>query len=219
MQSPIGLRTDQGSGSTQHTPTFNYPTAAAAGKFYNWGFGPAFQLEKKNDQVTSLPSFSFNETGTSPETVYLVSWHIHVPGEHPIDGKLARAELHLVHVDSAGNPRAVLAFPIEAAVGANSGFVQSIPGLSTTFPGWNNTQETVAGPMAAPSSLITEAAGFTDFWTYKGSLTTPPCSQGLRFFVSRRMLYASTAQVQGLLKVGRFSSRPEQRVWSHSINV
>lgn len=60
---------------------------------------------------------------------------------------------------------------------------------------------------------------FNDFWTYRGSLTSPPCTEGLRWFVARNIMFVSDRQMQDMLRVSTFSARAEQEVWNHEINV
>lgn len=57
------------------------------------------------------------------------------------------------------------------------------------------------------------------YWTYSGSLTTPPCSEGVRWFVVEEKFVLGDAQLQELLDVSRFSARRVQRVWRHGVGV
>jgi carbonic anhydrase len=52
-----------------------------------------------------------------------------------------------------------------------------------------------------------------------GSLTSPPCTEGIRFFVARNILFVGNAQMQDILNVSTYSARAEQEVWLHQINV
>lgn len=54
---------------------------------------------------------------------------------------------------------------------------------------------------------------FNEFWTYKGSLTSPPCTEGIRWFVARNVLFVSVEQMQAILAVSTYSARVEQEVW------
>jgi carbonic anhydrase len=50
-------------------------------------------------------------------------------------------------------------------------------------------------------------------------LTSPPCREGIRFFIARNILFVSNAQMQDILRVSTYSARAEQEVWMHEINV
>lgn len=69
------------------------------------------------------------------------------------------------------------------------------------------------------SLALKEVNSLKTFWTYKGSLTTPPCSEGLRWWVAGDVLGVSDAQMQTLLGVSVYSARDEQMVWGHAIGV
>jgi carbonic anhydrase len=49
-------------------------------------------------------------------------------------------------------------------------------------------------------------------------MTSPPCTEGLRWFVAGDVLVASTAQLQDLLGVSKYSARAEQMLWQHGVN-
>ena len=80
---------------------------------------------------------------------------------------------------------------------------------------------------------------FSEFWTYSGSLTSPPCTEGLRWFMARTIMFTSVEQMQQILGVStvrnpfprksrenrlskitvQFSARAEREVWEQQINV
>lgn len=66
---------------------------------------------------------------------------------------------------------------------------------------------------------IAEVNAFAEFWTYRGSLTSPPCREGLRWYVARNIMFVSNKQMQDILSVSTYSARAEQEVWLHAINV
>lgn len=70
-----------------------------------------------------------------------------------------------------------------------------------------------------PYVAIREVNDFEEFWTYKGSLTSPPCKEGVQWFLARTVLFTSVAQMQDLLRASTFSARSEQEVWLHEVNV
>lgn len=59
---------------------------------------------------------------------------------------------------------------------------------------------------------------FNEFWTYQGSLTSPPCHEGIRWFVARQILFTGVEQMQAILGASTYSARAEQEVWQHRIN-
>jgi carbonic anhydrase len=66
---------------------------------------------------------------------------------------------------------------------------------------------------------LKEVNMFNEFWTYEGSLTSPPCTEGIRWWVGRNVLFVGVKQMQSILGVSTYSARVEQEVWMHGINV
>ena len=191
QQSPIPLRLDQGL-SLGHAITFDYGSAIN-GSYYKWGYGPAFELEQEagctvgsaasNCSITEgLPSITFEDNGRN-ETAYLVSWHIHSPADHSVQQDRSKAEMHFVHVDASGHERAVVAMRIDPGLQSKSAFFSQFEG---SYPNFNDTVTQIVDEIDLTLAL-SEVLHFNEFWTYRGSLTSPPCKHMLH----RDMLPAS----------------------------
>ena len=129
----------------------------------------------------------------------LAQFHFHTPGEHLVDGKAWIAEIHLVHAAADGGI-AVLGILVE--VGEENAFIKT---LTPHLPGHEHADEPVTLCLAdlLPDTL--------DYFTYNGSLTTPPCDEGLRWLVLQTPVTVSGEQL-ALLK-GYFpagNARPPQ---------
>lgn len=159
QQSPIPLRLDQGL-SRYHVMGFNYPDNVT-GDFHNWGYGPAYTLDRVEGDYTSLPSVEFDE-GNVNETVYLASWHIHAPADHTVQGDRSKAELHLVHADAQGHERAVMAIRIDPG-NSDSQFFRQLPPMI----GFNATSESRSEVPMNINEALREINNFSDFWTCK----------------------------------------------------
>ena len=134
--------------------------------------------------------------------------HYHSPGEHQLDGESFAAELHLVHQDTDGNLAVVgLLFRLGAAA---SPLVQN---LLDAAPEVGNARDLADGAAAAdhvPASL--------DYFGYDGSLTTPPCSEGVRWIVMQSVGTVSEAQVERLRTLtGGPNNRPVQPLGNREI--
>ena len=135
--------------------------------------------------------------------------HYHSPGEHQINGESFAAELHLVHQDAAGNL---------AVVGLLFRHGDPSPLLQTLLD---------SAPPTGVSVALSDGPGATDYipdtlgyFGYDGSLTTPPCSEGVRWIVMQSIGAVSQEQTQLLQKLthGR-NSRPVQPIGSRTIMV
>lgn len=204
QQSPIALSLGNGL-SLNHVPKFQYD-GVINGSFYNWGYGPAFTVAHDGDW-SKHPSITYDNI-----TLYLKGWHIHAPADHSVGGDRSKAELHLVHVDATDHEAAVMAIRLDPG-NFNSTFFTQLPKMI----GFNelNVSQSITINL---SSVLDPVQHFSEFWTYQGSLTSPPCHEGIRWFVARQILYTGIAQMQDILGASTYSARAEQEVWQHRIN-
>lgn len=121
--------------------------------------------------------------------------------------------MHFVHVDAEGHAKAVLGFRIDACEEENAFFAQ-LPGPVR----WNDTETRIPATVD-PNAALASVSNFNQFWTYSGSLTSPPCSQGIRWFVARQIMYTSVQQMRKILGASTYSSRVTQKIWQHGIDL
>ena len=121
--------------------------------------------------------------------------------------------MHFVHVDVDENYRSVVAILINPRNGSESRFFEQ---MTQPFPALgSDTTKTVT---INHNLAFNDIGGFDEFWTYKGSLTTPPCTQGLRWFVAKEPLYVDNDMMTEILKISKFSARPVQQMWMQALN-
>ncbi|KAI6715613.1 hypothetical protein JHW43_001815 [Diplocarpon mali] len=203
MQSPIDLK--GGDFSAVYAPKFDY-SIPAHGTLKNWGYGPSFDF---ND-TSSTPTFTVNNT-----VYYLLGFHTHTQSEHTVDGEHTPAEVHLVHGEIDGTPRGVVGFRI--VVGKESPFFkQFLVSRTVNIPAINST-ERIAMESIDMSLALQEGGNLESYWTYRGSLTTPPCTEGKRWWVSGKNIQMSQEQLDELLSVSADSSRETQEINEHDV--
>jgi carbonic anhydrase len=131
----------------------------------------------------------------------LVQFHFHAPSEHSLKGKLAEAELHLVHKNAEGK-LAVVGVLIEE--GEPNSAIQ---------PVWDNLPAK-SGPVQTldaqvDASQLLPAVQTT--YRYDGSLTTPPCSEDVKWMVMTDPIIFSTKQVIAFVQLfPHHNNRPIQ---------
>ncbi|MHA6646209.1 carbonic anhydrase [Mesorhizobium sp. A623] len=127
--------------------------------------------------------------------------HFHAPSENEVEGKAYPLEAHLVHADSNGN-LAVVGVLFERGE-PNAALSE----LWAQMPVGQNAQ-TVLRPGFKAAGLL---PGALQYYRFNGSLTTPPCSEGVRWFVLKTPLSASQEQIAVFTKVmGSHTNRPVQ---------
>ncbi len=129
----------------------------------------------------------------------LIQFHFHTPSEHTIDGEHAAAELHLVHQDD-GN-LAVVGVLVEE--GAAS---EAVAPVLEDPPDAEGEQREPETPVDAAGLLPEGHATFR----YDGSLTTPPCSEGVRWMVMTEPVTWSAEQLTAFTDLYDGSNRPTQ---------
>ncbi len=131
----------------------------------------------------------------------LLQFHFHTPSEHSVNGKLAAAEVHLVH-KSADDKLAVVGILIEKGDGENSA-IQSF---------WNSLPA-ASGPAQTLDSMVNAndfLPAIQTTYRYDGSLTTPPCTEGVKWMVMTTPITFSEAQLENYTKLFEGSNRPVQ---------
>ena len=129
------------------------------------------------------------------ERLDVIEIHAHTPAEHAIDGALAPAEFHIVHTDAAGG-HAVLGVFVE--VGDHNPVLELFGERAPV-----GTTVTVD-----PRDLLPPAD--SHLYSYVGSLTTPPCTEGVRWFVLGEPTHGSEAQLVSIRTRQGTTNRPVQ---------
>jgi carbonic anhydrase len=150
-------------------------------------------------QVTAPPGSGGFTVGE--ERYELVQFHFHRPSEESIRGKRFQMEVHLVHKNARGE-LAVVSVLIR---GGNSNPV--LRQVFANLPPSGQKEASVAGATLDPTQLLPKVRGY---YTFEGSLTTPPCSEHVRWFVLKRAMQASSGEI--VLFAARYpnNARPTQ---------
>lgn len=130
----------------------------------------------------------------------LVQFHFHRPAEERVNGRGFVMVAHLVHKDMDGK-LAVVAVMIEQGKGNDA--------LQTV---WNNLplEKNDALAVSAPLDILQLLPTRREYYTYMGSLTTPPCSEGVLWMVMKEPLEASADQIAVFARLYPMNARPLQ---------
>lgn len=137
----------------------------------------------------------------------LKQFHFHSPSENHINGEAFPMEAHLVHADENGNLAVVAVM-----------FKEDEPNPLLTEL-WR-VMPTQAETKALPSGLSIEQMlpSDRDYYRFNGSLTTPPCSEGVFWMVLKQPATASKAQVEQFSKtIGFSNNRPLRSVYARPV--
>ncbi len=136
----------------------------------------------------------------------LRQFHFHEPSEHHVDGKTYPMEVHLVHNDARGH---VLVIGVLLDAGADNQALDAI---------WRQLPE-AAGEMVPVPALNVPALlpANTHHFSYHGSLTTPPCTEGVQWIVLRDHLTVSRGQMQKFVSLVGHNARPPQPLHGRTV--
>jgi carbonic anhydrase len=131
----------------------------------------------------------------------LKQFHFHSPSEHTIDGKSFAMEVHFVHSDKEGR-LAVVSVLIEE--GEEHPVLKQLWAFMPENPG-----ETRQEPIGIEETELLPPT--RKYYAYSGSLTTPPCTEGVKWIVLKTPTHASAEQIETFKKrVGPATNRPVQ---------
>ena len=130
----------------------------------------------------------------------LAQFHFHRPSEERIDGRQFDMVVHLVHKDPEGR-LAVVAVLLER--GSAQPVVQKV---------WNNLPLEKGEEVPARDTLDLAALlpAERSYFTYMGSLTTPPCSEGVLWMVMKQPVTISPEQIGIFARLYPMNARPIQ---------
>jgi carbonic anhydrase len=130
-------------------------------------------------------------------------FHFHAPSEHTLAGKHFPMEMHVVHKDDSGLLGVLGVFLQEGA--ANPAFASILAAAPKTA----GPERTVAGETIDVARLVGNTA---TYFEYLGSLTTPPCSENVSWFVLTQPSSVSADQVATFKTLVPKNNRPVQNL-------
>lgn len=193
-QSPIDLTPVEAAAEDEALPpvTFDYESAT-------------YELENLGHTVQA----SVQGAGAmmiGDERFELLQFHAHVPSEHALDGGRSDLEVHLVHQNDQ-DELAVLGLLVDE--GSSS---SALSEAWAELPGQEG--EAVELTDFDVSSLI---PADPDLYRYEGSLTTPPCTEGVQWLVVGEPVDAPAEIVDEMEELLGDTARPLQPVGSREV--
>ncbi len=187
VQTPININTASTVKTQLGDLTFGY--APFAMKIIDNGHTIQVNGDGKSKVTLNGTSFTFKQ------------FHFHHKSEHTINGKASDMEVHFVHVDDATGNITVLGIMLKE--GAENALVSKV---------WANIPKTKEEEVTTAVSLNLNDLLPQDkkYYTYTGSLTTPPCSQGLQWILFKEPVEISEAQAKAFEALYENNARPIQ---------
>jgi len=161
-----------------------------------------------NGHTIQVNYASGSSLNVGEKTYALKQFHFHHPGEEYVSGRSFDFVAHLVHDDGSGQ-LAVVAILFKT--GAPNALLDAA---------WRNiparAEQATSVPLVSINAkdLLPPDHGY---YTFRGSLTTPPCSEGVTWYVLKNQATLSTNQLAAFAKLYPSNARPIQPVYGREI--
>jgi len=174
-------------------------------EFFYQGVPLKIQNNGKTAQI-NYPKGSYVKIGEVKSE--LMQFHFHTPSEHFIGKKSSEMELHLVNKKEDGS-LLIIAVLIES--GKNN---TALKALLKNLPLAKGTEISLPYVTINPIDFLPAT---TKYYTYKGSLTTPPCLEMVEWYILKEKIEVSYEQVKQFRKLFPINARPTQPLFSRLI--
>jgi len=155
-----------------------------------------------NNGHTVQVNYSEGDTLTVGGRAYqLVQYHFHAPSEHTVNGKQFPMEMHLVHTNAEGQ---LAVIGVLIAEGAHN---PAFDPIWANLPVTKGVEHHLEHVKVDVDALLPKAR---TTYRYEGSLTTPPCSEGVEWFVMTTPIALSKAQIGSFTALFHGNNRPVQ---------
>jgi carbonic anhydrase len=149
-----------------------------------------------------------SEITVNGEKYNLLQFHFHTPSEHTVNGVAYPMEVHLVHKNAATGKLAVIGILFEE--GAENEllkkFIAHLPA--------NKDETYEATDTYTVADFLPAGNGY---YTYAGSLTTPPCSEIVTWLVLKDHITASIEQIHAIEALEHENNRPLQDLYGRPV--
>lgn len=149
---------------------------------------------------------SGNTLDVAGKTYNLLQFHFHTPSEHYIDGAPYPMELHFVHKAADGTLGVI---GVMMQLGKHNDAIAKIWNVMPTTAKGHAGHASLSGSDLLPANM--------DYYKYNGSLTTPPCSEGVQWHVMKDSIRISEKQLNEFQAMFSVNARPVQPLHSRAI--
>lgn len=197
-----------GSGHNQSPVDISDPISAELPAL-EWTYHPTSAKIVNNGHTVEIdPKQAVNELVVAGRKYTLKQFHFHTPSEHHLNGREFPLEAHFVHSDSQGN-LAVVAVLFDAGP-ANP----ALESLWASLPEMPGTELELTKAFDASNLMPANR----DYFRYNGSLTTPPCSEGVLWIVLKEHVTANAEEIAKFAHlVHGHNNRPVQPLYARDI--
>ncbi len=157
------------------------------------------------EQMVRLEFNQGNTLSIDKKRFRLIAAEFHSPSEHMIREVFYPLEIQLIHEDDKGHR-------LHLAIFADYGNENAA--LKDLLAKWPQAVSSTSSASFNPLSLLPSSFGY---YSYSGSLTSPPCTEGVEWRVLKRPIQLSRSQFQSIINLHGRSARLEQPIYNRTI--
>lgn len=165
--------------------------------------------------------FSEGSTIVQDDTTFAFKQcHFHTPSEHLVDGMTFPMEMHIVNImpneDKNATPQ-YLVIGVLFKEGKENAFINDF--LSAIPSEEHAATEVKAGTVKLSDlfgAIPKEIKG--NYYNYRGSLTTPPYTESVRWYIAKHVFEASAAQIEAINKIEGNNARHVQALYGRTVS-
>lgn len=175
----------------------------------NFDYKPSPLSVVNNGHTIQVNYAQGSNVSINGEQYSLLQFHFHTPSEHEINDRASAMELHLVHRNDVGKL---------AVVGVMLNVGKPNPLIAEIWKQIPDIGETnmVSDRFINAANLLPENKAY---YSYNGSLTTPPCSEGVSWNIFVEPITVSEEQIETFTKIYQVDARPLQPINSRTVQL
>jgi len=198
-QSPLSLTKRNAEHENPHGLSLHYTDLTSPVELINNGH--TFEIEVKSNVNGSQSHLSWDGKSYS-----LLQFHFHQTSEHHFGTHSTPIEMHLVHEGAEGN------LLVLGVLFDRSSDTPKNPFLDQFWSHMPENEGTVEQDISILWNSLLDHLQLDTYWSYSGSLTTPPCKEGVQWIVVRKKMGISFQQWDIFANRFGYNARPTQPV-------
>ncbi len=167
-----------------------------------FSYQPSALTIKNNGHTVQVDYAAGSSITVAGRQYDLKQFHFHHPSEHTLAGVTYPMEVHFVHADADGN-LAVVGAMIQEGMEDNAAFAP----VFENMPMQTADLQTMESVMISAADMLPAER---TYFGYSGSLTTPPCSEGVKWMLLTTPITLSVEQIEKFAGVFELDARPTQ---------
>ncbi|EGZ12677.1 hypothetical protein PHYSODRAFT_287008 [Phytophthora sojae] len=153
-----------------------------------------FDVSQSDESFTASVNGGSCAVSANGASYNMLQFHMHVPSEHTLNGEHLGGEVHFVHSNADSSALLVTGVFFKAVQGASDPWVVSVLDALDKM----SSNATASASLTSYADLVNKAADAQGVFNYAGSLTTPACSEIVDWWVVKKPVDVSTADLERL---------------------